>query len=84
MEPGALDGTRWFAEGTTHPLATKSVELSVLEKMKGTASVIRVPTSWQLVRFAQVAEQPDSPSGAVLPGSSTADRGTDETPEEGA
>jgi hypothetical protein len=84
MEPGALDGTRWFAEGTTHPLATKSVELSVLEKMKGTASVIRVPTSWQLVRFAQVAEQPESPSGAVLPGSSTADRGTDETPEEGA
>lgn len=52
LEKEALDGTRWFAGGSTLPEATKFASLSMIEKMKGVPEYLSIPATWQLIRFA--------------------------------
>lgn len=77
LEPGALDNTRWFSSGAILPCATKPVSLTVLEKMKGVPAFVRVPATWQLIRFAD-SETPVSTEGGAASGasSSTPDKNT--------
>jgi hypothetical protein len=72
LEPDAVDGTRWFANGSLLPPATKPVSLTMLEKMKGVPNFVRVSTTWQLIRFAHSAT-----SVAMECGASPSDPGTD-------
>jgi hypothetical protein len=73
-EPGSLDGSRWFAEGEILPPASKAVELTVLEKMKGAAPVVRAPANWELVRISALA--PSSKESTTMAPDVT-DSGTD-------
>jgi hypothetical protein len=48
----ALDGTRWFAQGSLLPAATFTMPAGWFGKNAGGPSVIRRRSSWQLVRYA--------------------------------
>lgn len=52
-EPHALDGTRWFAEGSLLPPATFVVPGEVFGRGGGAAKAIRRRGAWQLVRHAE-------------------------------
>lgn len=57
VEPNALDGTRWFAQGSLLPPATFMVPPSVFGRANGAPRAIRRRGAWQLVRIAE-AEDP--------------------------
>jgi hypothetical protein len=54
VEPNALDGTRWFAQGSLLPAATFQVPAGVFEKSSG-PEVIQRRSGWQLMRYADAA-----------------------------
>jgi hypothetical protein len=56
-EPHALDGTRWFVQGSLLPAATFQVPAGVFSKSSG-PEVIQRRSAWQLMRHAE------SPSSA--------------------
>jgi hypothetical protein len=51
-ESHALDGTRWFAQGSLLPAATFKVPPGVFRKTTGHPEVIHRRSTWQLVRYA--------------------------------
>lgn len=51
-ESHALDGTRWFAQGSFLPAATFKVPPGVFRKTTGHPEVIHRRSNWQLVRYA--------------------------------
>lgn len=53
-EPQALDGTRWFAQGSLLPAATFQVPAGVFVKSSG-PEVIQRRSGWQLMRLAEAA-----------------------------
>lgn len=61
VEPQALDGARWFAEGSLLPAATFQVPAGVFAKSSG-PEVIQRRSGWQLMRHAA------SPGLAQAPG----------------
>jgi hypothetical protein len=67
QESEALDGTRWFAQGSLLPAATFAVPGRVFGKAPDTPTVIQRRGTWQLVRLAQASEYtpnaPDRDSG---------------------
>jgi hypothetical protein len=69
-EPHALDGTRWFAQGSLLPAATFQVPAGVFAKSTG-PEVIQRRSAWQLMRHT------DAPSLAqpapLIPDSQPAD-----------
>lgn len=58
----ALDGTRWFAQGSLLPAATFQVPPGVFGRSPGAPKVIQRRSMWQLVRYAQAPE-----AGAARP-----------------
>jgi hypothetical protein len=60
-DTGALDGTRWFAQGSVLPAATFRVPAGLFGKANSAPGLIRRRSSWQLVRQAA---RPDSGMGA--------------------
>jgi hypothetical protein len=66
-ESHALDGTRWFAQGSLMPVATFQVPAGVFAKSAG-PEVIQRRSMWQLVRHADasVAAQSVSPTSDRL------------------
>jgi hypothetical protein len=54
-EPHALDGTRWFAQGSLLPAATFKVPTGVFAKSSG-PELIQRRSGWQLVRHAASPE----------------------------
>jgi hypothetical protein len=60
-EPNALDGTRWFAQGSLFPAATFLVPAELFAKSAG-PEVIQRRSAWQLMRYA---ETPASPQGSA-------------------
>lgn len=69
LEMGALDNTRWFADGAILPPATKPISLTLVEKMKGVPDFVRVPASWRLIRFADSETQVSTQSVPTSPAS---------------
>jgi hypothetical protein len=61
-EPHALDGTRWFAQGSLLPAATLQVPAGVFAKSAG-PEVIQRRSGWQLMRAAP-SPSPAQPIGA--------------------
>ena len=59
-ESHALDGTRWFAQGSLLPAATFKVPPGVFRKTTGHPEVIHRRSTWQLVRYA-----PSPPAAGV-------------------
>lgn len=53
-EPQAIDGTRWFAQGSLLPPATFVVPVEVFGRTGGSPKAIRRRGSWQLVRHAEI------------------------------
>ncbi|MGZ6316837.1 MAG: T6SS immunity protein Tli4 family protein [Anaerolineales bacterium] len=51
-EPNALDGTRWFAQGSLLPPATFQVPAGVFAKSAG-PEIIQRRSGWQLMRYAE-------------------------------
>jgi hypothetical protein len=51
-DPRALDGTRWFAQGSLLPVATFRLGSGVFDKARGAPEVIQRRINWQLVRHA--------------------------------
>jgi hypothetical protein len=71
-ESHALDGTRWFAQGSLLPAATFTVPAEVFGKSGNGPKVIQRRVTWRLVRYAQSVAAIDlSPSS----GSASADSG---------
>lgn len=66
-ESHALDGTRWFAQGSLLPAAAFAVHPGVLGKSAGTLRAIQRRGTWQLVRLAQVAGAAGSGSAGNAP-----------------
>jgi hypothetical protein len=56
QESDALDGTRWFAQGSLLPAATFHVPAGLFGKATGTPAAQRRGT-WQLVRLAQAPDE---------------------------
>jgi hypothetical protein len=52
-ESDALDGTRWFAQGSLLPAATFAVPARSFGRTSGTPTAIQRRGTWQLVRLAQ-------------------------------
>jgi hypothetical protein len=52
-ESQALDGTRWFAQGSLLPAATFKVSAGAFGRGSGVPAVIQRRSSWKLVRIAQ-------------------------------
>lgn len=52
-DSNALDGTRWFAQGSLLPVATFIVAPTGFGKSAGGDQVIQRRSGWQLVRFAE-------------------------------
>jgi hypothetical protein len=67
-EPHALDGTRWFAQGSRLPAATFQVPAGVFAKSNG-PEVIQRRSGWQLMRHADAPSmtQIDPSTSACLP-----------------
>jgi hypothetical protein len=59
LEPHALDGTRWFAEGSLLPAATFQVPPGVFAKSAG-PEVIQRRSAWQLMRHAGAPAAPQA------------------------
>jgi hypothetical protein len=62
-ESHALDGTRWFAQGSLLPAATFKVPPGVFRKTTGHPELIHRRSTWQLVRYA-----PSAPAAGVNEG----------------
>jgi hypothetical protein len=62
----ALDGTRWFGQGSLLPVATFSMPASWFGKNTGGPTVIQRRSSWQLVRHA-AAPDPRSAEASRCP-----------------
>ncbi|MDB5746981.1 MAG: hypothetical protein JWP72_1829 [Massilia sp.] len=62
QESHALDGTRWFAQGSLLPAATFAVPERVFGKTSGTQKAMQRRGIWQLVRIAQAPEIGASPA----------------------
>ncbi|MGJ7916642.1 T6SS immunity protein Tli4 family protein [Massilia sp. LXY-6] len=60
-EPTALDGTRWFAQGSVLPAATLQVPAGVFAKSVG-PELIHRRSGWQLMRHAEPASLPQAGS----------------------
>lgn len=56
QESDALDGTRWFAEGSLLPAATFAVPEHAFGRTSGTAQAVQRRGIWQLVRLVQASE----------------------------
>jgi hypothetical protein len=56
-EPHALDGTRWFAQGSLLPAATFQVPAGVFAKSTG-PEVIQRRSAWQLMQHAAAPSLP--------------------------
>jgi Tle cognate immunity protein 4 C-terminal domain/Tle cognate immunity protein 4 N-terminal domain len=65
-EPQALDGTRWFAQGSLFPPATFKVPPGTFGRSSGAPGVIQRRSSWKLVRLAPSGahDKPPAPTGA--------------------
>jgi hypothetical protein len=59
VEPNALDGTRWFAQGSLLPAATFQVPPGVFAKSAG-PEVIQRRSAWQLMRHAGAPAAPQA------------------------
>ena len=57
-EPHALDGTRWFAQGSVLPAATFAVPAGVFGNAPGKIKAIRRHGTWQLMRLADLGPEP--------------------------
>lgn len=55
-ESHALDGTRWFAQGSLLPAATFKVPPGAFGRASGGPELIQRRSSWQLVRYAPGAD----------------------------
>jgi hypothetical protein len=55
-ESNALDGTRWFTQGSLLPAATFKVPPGAFSQSRGAPEVIQRRSSWQLVRYAQAPD----------------------------
>ncbi|TFW32792.1 T6SS immunity protein Tli4 family protein [Massilia horti] len=63
----ALDGTRWFAQGSFLPVATFKLPPRAFGKSAG-PEVIQRRSQWQLVRYAQApGPEPSAPDGGNNP-----------------
>jgi hypothetical protein len=71
-EPHALDGTRWFAQGSLLPTATFTVSPNVFGKSASGHKTIRRSGTWRLVRYAQAPAAADDPNPTAGPDSSQA------------
>jgi len=49
----ALDGTRWFTQGSLLPDVTFAMPAGVFSRVTGTSKTIQRPGTWMLVRLAQ-------------------------------
>jgi hypothetical protein len=63
QESDALDGTRWFAQGSQLPAATFAVAGLSFGRTPDTPMVIQRSGTWQLVRLAQAPGTDDNASG---------------------
>jgi hypothetical protein len=61
-ESQALDGTRWFAQGSLLPAATFRVQAAAFGRASGAPAVIQRRSGWKLVRIAQ-SPHVDGPTG---------------------
>jgi hypothetical protein len=59
-DPRALDGTRWFAQGSLLPSATFAVPPGAFGRSSNAARSIERRGAWRLVRLADGPTQPDS------------------------
>ena len=59
-DPRALDGTRWFAQGSLLPSATFAVPPRAFGRASGAARSIERRGAWRLVRLADGPTRPDS------------------------
>ena len=59
-EAQALDGTRWFAQGSLLPPATFAISHGVFGRSAGTLRAIQRRGAWRLVRLADAPEQPET------------------------
>jgi hypothetical protein len=62
-ESHALDGTRWFAQGSLLPAATFRVPPRTFGKSSGAPAVIQRRSMWQLMRYAEAPEAPKPTAG---------------------
>jgi hypothetical protein len=60
-EPKALDGTRWFAQGSVLPAATFQVPAGVFAKSAGPEFIQR-RSAWRLMRPAATPASPRAPA----------------------
>jgi hypothetical protein len=63
QESDALDGTRWFAQGSLLPAATFAVPGRTFGKAAGASTAIQRLGTWQLVRYAKSPESNRESSG---------------------
>jgi hypothetical protein len=68
-ESHALDGTRWFAQGSLLPAATFAVPPDVFGKSTSGPKVIQRRGTWRLVRYAQAPAAAADTSASVGPDS---------------
>jgi hypothetical protein len=70
-ESHALDGTRWFAQGSLLPAATFRVPPRTFGRSSHAPEVIQRRSQWQLMRHAQAPEAPkpvgETPAAAAAP-----------------
>jgi hypothetical protein len=59
-ESDALDGTRWFAQGSLLPAATFAVPARSFGRTSGTSTAIQRRGTWQLVRLSQESDVPSN------------------------
>jgi hypothetical protein len=62
-ESHALDGTRWFAQGSLLPAATFRVPPRTFGRSANAPEVIQRRSLWQLMRHAQASERPKPGAG---------------------
>jgi len=71
----ALDGTRWFAQGTLLPPATFAVPPGVFGGSTNAPESIHRRGEWRLVRLADALDQPDAESQLPIRGGSASPAG---------
>jgi hypothetical protein len=57
-EPRALDGTRWFAQGSRLPAATFAIPPGVFGTATGKMKAVHRQGTWQLMRLADQGPEP--------------------------
>lgn len=73
-ESHALDGTRWFAEGSLLPPATFTVAPGIFGHSPGAPQAIQRRSAWRLMRLADVPEDEDRTTADLAQGTPPDDR----------